>query len=1128
MYKYLVALLFLFSLSTVKAHSITVDGDPSDWVGIGADTAVVDSGEWIVEDAIGDDWGDGGDAPNAMDNPAPYSYPDSVALSSADIEEFRLTLKIGPGKDNSDSLYGLVRMQDLTENSIVTILLAVDTTNVSYVTYDSSDIATGVGWNIMIVLKDGQILLFIPGGYPVNIGQICAFNYSNDVVEFGIPLDSFPEPSGDIIKVAVYSGVSTGNLYAEVDSLSSTTNGGGGTNTESDPDVYDIIAPDSASQTNCLSSYQDNSPATLPQSLFYSISLPQLLPFIPASIEEIQGHQSSSPFEGMTVMTWGVVTAVFNYGFFLEDVDSVPEPWNGIFVYTGSTPSVERGYSIDIIATVHEYNGLTELSNIDTIIVNDTGNYISPVLLPTGSVGDEQWEGMLVEVDSAVCTNPNLGYGEWEVDDGSGPIRIDDMGYSYNPDSGHLYRVVGPVTYTYGHFKIEPRDSNDVTELTQITPPTGLIINEVYYDAPGSDHGTFTEIIGPPNQSLDGVYLIGINGSNGQVYRTIDLSGHSINQNGRFVVAQDNTVPNADMVTNDVDWQNGPDNVVLAFISGNDTLVLDAVGYGSEDTTTWHFYGELIPTVDARSGYSISRIPDGNDTNCNVCDFAPMPPTPGDMNGSLLFSDGFENGGGNWSGDWGVTGQTSHLGNYSYTDSPNGNYPNNANLIGELNQSIDLSAFSGAYLQFYDAYWIEQGFDFGYVEVSTDSGSTWTTVKTVSGDNSQWTFENVDLGQFCGYPDVRIRFRLTSDAGYTEDGWFIDDVKIIGTSVDVSPPFIMHTPIPDTSSILDSVIVSATYMDASGISTDSLYYTIDASSNHVTSDSVSGNTYYYTIRGLTPGAFLSYYFVAIDNSGNRAQSAEYRHIAGNILYRDDDNPGYITLPDPGDSLAVRFDSIPADSVWITTLLYNFYMDGNHGLDSVSVHVWDSLGNDMIQPRTIYPVNTPDNPFAWTPLDIRDENLYIPGNTPFYVGVVFQDTIPALMLDSPGSFNSSYRFASGEWHLLGVDLFIRAIAGIYGTGISENSGNPLSFKLLQNVPNPVKQRTTISFILPHADRVRLSIYDVSGRLVKTVANGRFSEGKHSIVVNTNGLRNGVYFYELRTSERIATRKMLILK
>ena len=1129
--KKLMLIAAVFLAGWLRAHPITVDGDPSDWIGIPADTAVIDSGEWIATDLTGDDLGDNGDAPNAPDNPGAYQYPSGIPTGTGDITEVRITLDT-PIEDTLPTyFYGLVRVDSLNQNTIVTILVDVDTLIGSNMTPDGSDIVTERAWDLSILLYNGEFHMYDFTGNPLNLPHQVAFNYTEGVIEFGFSVEQLPEPSGMYIWTAVYSGTTFNGQYTEVDSLPSSVSGGGGMVGEYDPDAYDVLAPSLDSQTAFLSSYTSTTPAVLPSALFYPIPLTGIMDFVPLSIEEIQGHSSSSPFVGLKVLTWGVVSGVYSRGFFLQDLDSLgrPYPWSGIYVYTNTTPSVSRGEAISIVAEVAEFHGLTELKNIDTLIVVDTVDNIQPVYVPTGSVSDEQWEGVLVMVDSAVCTNPDLGYGEWEVNDGSGPVRIDDLGYSYTPDSGHVYRIVGPVYYSYGNFKIEPRDSADVLDYTQVPPPQvpDIVINEVYYDSPGSDHGTFTEIAGNPGTSLDNVHLIGINGSNDQIYADIDLSGFQIPISGFFVVAQDTSVPNANYINPDVNWQNGPDNVLLVYISGSDTILIDAVGYGPEDTTSWHFRGEFLPTVDARSGYSIGRIPDRMDTDSNVVDFTQVAPTPGMLNGDLLFTDGFESGSGNWSGDWGISQVTSHLGNYSFTESPTGNYPNNANLIATLNQPIMLGPYFGAYLQFYHAYWIENGFDFGHIEVSIDGGNTWTEVATYTGTQSQWTFESIDLSAFCGLNDVRIRFRLTSDGAVTEDGWYIDDVKIVGSTVDVSAPLIVHNPPADTVSILDTMLVQVNYFDPSGIFADTMFYSIDGASYFALSDSATGNTYYYTITGLTPGAFLEYWFKAVDSHGNGRISPHYYHIAGRVLYRDDADPGYITLPSAGDSLAVRFDNVPADSIWVTTLLYNFYTDPNHALDTVTVHVWDSNAVDLIPPRQIYPVNTPDNPHTWTAVDIRNENLFVPGGMPFYVGVEYRDTIPALLLDSPGSFNSSYRYAGGEFHLLGVDLFIRSIVGVYGTGVSES---PISypFRLMQNSPNPVKDRTRITFSIPSAGHVELVLYDLSGRRVKTLFNGNLERGLHSIDVSVSGLRSGIYFYMLRAGEMVKMRKMMILR
>jgi len=158
-----------------------------------------------------------------------------------------------------------------------------------------------------------------------------------------------------------------------------------------------------------------------------------------------------------------------------------------------------------------------------------------------------------------------------------------------------------------------------------------FVINEVYYDSPGTDAGCFTELKGMTGMKLIGYSLVGINGANGLPYDTVTIPDATMSQDGYLVIAQDATVPNYDYIDAAVNWQNGPDNVVLLNAMG---FVLDAVGYGPTDTTTWSFYGEGLPAPDVSSGNSLSRIPDGVDTDNNQEDFSETSIlTPGIPNG---------------------------------------------------------------------------------------------------------------------------------------------------------------------------------------------------------------------------------------------------------------------------------------------------------------------------------------------------------------------------------------------------------------------------------------------------------------------------------------------------------------
>ena len=65
-----------------------------------------------------------------------------------------------------------------------------------------------------------------------------------------------------------------------------------------------------------------------------------------------------------------------------------------------------------------------------------------------------------------------------------------------------------------------------------------VVIQEVLYDGPGTDSDdVFTELSGIPGTVLDGWSLAGINGSNGEAYRVIDLGGLIIPDDGLFVIA---------------------------------------------------------------------------------------------------------------------------------------------------------------------------------------------------------------------------------------------------------------------------------------------------------------------------------------------------------------------------------------------------------------------------------------------------------------------------------------------------------------------------------------------------------------------------------------------------------------
>lgn len=128
---------------------------------------------------------------------------------------------------------------------------------------------------------------------------------------------------------------------------------------------------------------------------------------------------------------------------------------------------------------------------------------------------------------------------------------------------------------------------------------------------------------------------------------------------------------------------------------------------------------------------------------------------------------------------WNTSTAQSHSAPSSFTESPGGNYPNNADLNMTLTTSLNVAANPVVTLSFWHRYATELDYDFCYVEVSNDGGLNWQNVATYHGTLSTWTQQTFDISAYANAsPNLKVRFRLTSDANTVADGWYVDDVVI--------------------------------------------------------------------------------------------------------------------------------------------------------------------------------------------------------------------------------------------------------------------------------------------------------------------------------------------------------------
>ena len=98
---------------------------------------------------------------------------------------------------------------------------------------------------------------------------------------------------------------------------------------------------------------------------------------------------------------------------------------------------------------------------------------------------------------------------------------------------------------------------------------------------------------------------------------------------------------------------------------------------------------------------------------------------------------------------------------------------------------------------------------------------------------------------------------------------------------------------------------------------------------------------------------------------------------------------------------------------------------------------------------------------------------------------------------------------------------------------DNDGLPTSYVIHQNYPNPFNPVTTLRYDLPEDALVNITIYDMMGRIVKTLINDQQTAGYRSTQWNATNdagspVSAGIYLYMIQAGEFRQTRKMVLLK
>jgi hypothetical protein len=97
------------------------------------------------------------------------------------------------------------------------------------------------------------------------------------------------------------------------------------------------------------------------------------------------------------------------------------------------------------------------------------------------------------------------------------------------------------------------------------------------------------------------------------------------------------------------------------------------------------------------------------------------------------------------------------------------------------------------------------------------------------------------------------------------------------------------------------------------------------------------------------------------------------------------------------------------------------------------------------------------------------------------------------------------------------------------GIGNNNNEiPRDYSLAQNYPNPFNPITLVKYSIPKTGTVKLVVYDVLGKEVKTLVDGVETAGNYSVILDATSIPSGVYFYKLTSGSFVDSKKMVLIK
>ncbi len=251
------------------------------------------------------------------------------------------------------------------------------------------------------------------------------------------------------------------------------------------------------------------------------------------------------------------------------------------------------------------------------------------------------------------------------------------------------------------------------------------------------------------------------------------------------------------------------------------------------------------------------------------------------------------------------------------------------------------------------------------------------------------------------------------------------------------------------------------------------------------------------------------------------------------------NDSLFTSADLGETMTLKNTTVPwsdinsiqkissAGQLLAQTDTRHIFLESHYNIDSSAVYISDDFGENW---TTIFS----DTNRVFTTSEFNNSTVYIGSGTKIYLWDTAQPL--SMFLETEHEITGLYKKPNSEnlYVLTTEELLIvengnaRTLKTLLVSNESEPTTLPNKITLFQNYPNPFNPSTVISFKLPVSSSVKLAVFDMLGRKIATLIDGKSPAGLQKVTFNAQGLSSGMYFYRLESNGFTITKRLTIIK